>query len=358
MSQKNKFADGFMLSLVIIAIISMVWLFTPFLPALFFSALIATASYKYFLILSSKFSKTTASFLMSMLVLVVIIIPISYILLISGFEASELITKLQTDFKITNINILIDNIAQRLPLSDNNINIMLASVKDNIPNILPTIKDALITILQNITATSLDFIIFMIIAIFSLFYLYIDGEQLVNKIKNLTPLENKIDDILILQFAQLSITLVGSTFIIAILQGITFAIGIAIIGLPALFFGLTMAIAGFIPILGGLIVWLPLSVYLFINELYFAAIFIAILGGGVIGGVIDNIIRPMIITKLSDKFNQPSALKHTLITVLSTLAGIIQIGILGLFIGPIIAAMAISIFDAYLKSTANDKISS
>ncbi|HAE70902.1 MAG TPA: AI-2E family transporter, partial [Gammaproteobacteria bacterium] len=45
--------------------------------------------------------------------------------------------------------------------------------------------------------------------------------------------------------------------------------------------------------------------------------------------------------------DQSSALDHTLITVLSTLAGIMQFGILGLFIGPIIAAMAISIFDIY-----------
>ncbi|HAG47971.1 MAG TPA: hypothetical protein DCL02_03570 [Gammaproteobacteria bacterium] len=45
--------------------------------------------------------------------------------------------------------------------------------------------------------------------------------------------------------------------------------------------------------------------------------------------------------------DQSSALDHTLITVLSTLAGIMQFGILGLFIGPIIAAMAISIFDVY-----------
>jgi predicted PurR-regulated permease PerM len=40
-------------------------------------------------------------------------------------------------------------------------------------------------------------------------------------------------------------------------------------------------------------------------------------------------------------------------TVMSTLAGVIQFGILGLFIGPIIAAMAISIFDVYAIKYAN-----
>jgi predicted PurR-regulated permease PerM len=55
----------------------------------------------------------------------------------------------------------------------------------------------------------------------------------------------------------------------------------------------------------------------------------------------------MIIKKLSSSMNHQSALNHTLITVLSTLAGIIQFGILGLFIGPIIAAMTITIFEVY-----------
>ena len=53
--------------------------------------------------------------------------------------------------------------------------------------------------------------------------------------------------------------------------------------------------------------------------------------------------------------NHQSALNHTLITVLSTLAGIIQFGILGLFIGPIIAAMTITIFEIYRVQYSNSE---
>jgi len=108
-----------------------------------------------------------------------------------------------------------------------------------------------------------------------------------------------------------------------------------------------MALAGFIPILGGLLVWLPLALYLFaIGEA--ASAFIILFFGAVLAGtLIDNFLRPVIIQKLAKKMNHASALNHTLITVLSTLAGIIQFGILGLFIGPIIAAMAITMFGIY-----------
>jgi len=44
--------------------------------------------------------------------------------------------------------------------------------------------------------------------------------------------------------------------------------------------------------------------------------------------------------------DQP-ATNHTLLTVLSTLAGLIHFGVLGLFFGPVLAAMAITIFEVY-----------
>ena len=114
-----------------------------------------------------------------------------------------------------------------------------------------------------------------------------------------------------------------------------------------LFFGVAMALAGFIPILGGLLVWLPLALYLFAIGETSSAFVILFFGAVLAGTLIDNFLRPVIIQKLAKKMDHDSALNHTLITVLSTLAGIIQFGILGLFIGPIIAAMAITMFDIY-----------
>jgi predicted PurR-regulated permease PerM len=194
---------------------------------------------------------------------------------------------------------------------------------------------------------SSHFIFFLIITIFSLYYFYIDGKSTVKRLKDLSPLENHLDDILFNQFSSLSITLVGSVLVIAILQGLIFSIGVMMIGLPVLFFGIAMALASFIPVLGGLIIWLPLSLYLYAQGQTTDALIIVFFGAVIIGTIIDHFIRPMVIKKFSQSSNQSSALDHTLITVLSTLAGIMQFGILGLFIGPIIAAMAISIFDVY-----------
>jgi len=341
------YEHGFMLTLLILAIAGLIWLFTPFIPALFLALLIAIATFSQYIKLQKKISNSSSALLMTLLVTVVLILPLSYILLISGLEISALIQNINTNFTVEQSNQLLLQTITGLPLSDSLKVTLNSALSNNLENFIINIKDFSVVILKSIVSLSSHFIFFLIITIFSLYYFYIDGKSTVKRLKDLSPLENHLDDILFNQFSSLSITLVGSVLVIAILQGLIFSIGVMMIGLPVLFFGIAMALASFIPVLGGLIIWLPLSLYLYAQGQTTDALIIVFFGAVIIGTIIDHFIRPMVIKKFSQSSNQSSALDRTLITVLSTLAGIMQFGILGLFIGPIIAAMAISIFDVY-----------
>jgi len=341
------YEHGFMLTLLILAIAGLIWLFTPFIPALFLALLIAIATFSQYIKLQKKISNSSSALLMTFLVTVVLILPLSYILLISGLEISALIQNINTNFTVEQSNQLLLQTITGLPLSDSLKVTLNSALSNNLENFIINIKDFSVVILKSIVSLSSHFIFFLIITIFSLYYFYIDGKSTVKRLKDLSPLENHLDDILFNQFSSLSITLVGSVLVIAILQGLIFSIGVMMIGLPVLFFGIAMALASFIPVLGGLIIWLPLSLYLYAQGQTTDALIIVFFGAVIIGTIIDHFIRPMVIKKFSQSSNQSSALDRTLITVLSTLAGIMQFGILGLFIGPIIAAMAISIFDVY-----------
>jgi len=290
---------------------------------------------------------------MTLLVTTLLILPLGYILLVSGIEITALINKLQSDFQMGEISRITDEIIMGLPLSDSTREFLDSSLRNNLEAIAIAIKDFSIVILKSITTLSSQFIFFVIITIFSLYYFYVDGPSFVEKIKKISPLDKKIDDLLLKQFSGLSLTLVGSVFLVSLIQGVVFAIGIIIVGLPVLFFGVAMALASFIPVLGGILVWLPLSIYLFAIGESVSALVIIFFGAILAGTLIDNFLRPIIIIKLSSSMNHKSALNHTLITVLSTLAGIIKFGILGLFIGPIIAAMSITIFEIYRIQFSN-----
>jgi predicted PurR-regulated permease PerM len=347
MTEKAPYEHGYMLSLLLIAIAGLIWLFTPFIPALFLALLIAIATFDLYSKLKNRLSASYAALSMTLLVTTILILPLSYILLVSGLEVSTLIQTINTDFSIDKIRQILEQTILGLPFSESIKTTLSATINNNLESLLISVKDFSVGILSSILSLSSHFVFFLVISVFALYYFYLDGKSIIKRLKDLSPLENRLDDILLKQFSSLSVTLVGSVFSIAILQGVIFSIAVMIVGLPALYFGIAMALASFIPVLGGLIIWLPLSVYLYAQGQTTDALIIVLFGAVFIGTIIDNFARPLIIQKFTKTSDQSSALDYTLITVLSTLAGIIQFGVLGLFIGPIIAAMAISIFDVY-----------
>ena len=352
---KPQNGNVLIIALLAISAIAITWLFTPFLPSLFLSLLICITTYNGFNKLAQRCSLWLAAMIMTLGVTVLLILPLSYVMMVGGIEVSGLIIEIQDDFQISNIRRILDQIILGLPLSESMREFLDSTLRNNIEGIVIILKDFTIMVLKSVATLSSQFIFFIIITIFSLYYYYVDGESIINKIRAVSPLDRELIDLLLRQFSGLSVTLVGSVFLVSLIQGLVFSFGVMMIGLPALFFGVAMALAGFIPALGGLFVWLPLSLYLFaIGET--ASAFIILFFGAILAGtLIDNFLRPVIIKKLSNLMNIQSALNHTLITVLSTLAGIIQFGILGLFIGPIIAAMAITIFDAYKNKYIESK---
>ena len=114
---------------------------------------------------------------------------------------------------------------------------------------------------------------------------------------------------------------------------------------------MAIAVNSFIPIVGAALVWIPLVIYTLIQGDYLSAILLTFWGVVITGFVIDNIVRPILIKRLTRVVGggeqQLAVANHTLITVLSTFAGLIHFGVIGLFFGPVIAAMAITIFDVY-----------
>jgi predicted PurR-regulated permease PerM len=88
MKKQAPYEHGFMLSLLLLAIGGLIWLFMPFIPALFLALLIAIATFSQYNKLKSRLSANHAALAMTALVTTILILPLSYILLISGLEVS------------------------------------------------------------------------------------------------------------------------------------------------------------------------------------------------------------------------------------------------------------------------------
>jgi len=82
--------------------------------------------------------------------------------------------------------------------------------------------------------------------------------------------------------------------------------------------------------IGPVLVWLPMSLWLWTQDNTYMALFV-FLWGLIVVNLIDNIVRPMLVSKDSD---MPATLAF-----LGAVGGLMQWGVVGVFLGPVIVAV-------------------
>ena len=356
MRDKQPYEEGFLVILLILAVVGVIWLFAPFLEALFFAMILATASYTGYsaLLPRCKNSPTISASVMSMAVFFGVIAPVTYLLVEVSLQVGQLYSSAQTWLGQQNSESweeLNQSVLSYLPLSEEHQTSLLAQLKENSQKILEFAQKTTLFLLEGVLGTTSSFITFIGLSVFALFFFYRDGDKIAKHLKILSPLENCYDQMIMDRFASLSTVLTLSVVGIAVMQGVSFALVSWALGLPGLFIGMAIAVTSFIPIVGAALVWIPIVIYALVLGDYVMAVVIVFWGVVITGFVIDNIMRPLLINKLACSLKEGGeglkVANHTLITVLSTFAGLIHFGVIGLFFGPVIAAMAITIFDVY-----------
>ncbi len=362
MRDNRPYEEGFLIILLLLALAGLIWLFSPFLEALFFAMILATASYTLYENMLPRFrgSKTMAASVMSALVFVGVIAPVTYLLVEVSLQVGQLYGEAQrwiASQDAESLAKLNSSLLSHLPISEEAQRSVLEQIKANSEKIISFVQKTTVFLLEGIVGTTSSFIAFIGLSVFALFFFYRDGHTIAKHFVLLSPLDNRYDRMIMQRFSGLSSVLTLSVVGIAVLQGVSFALVAWALGLPGLFIGMAIAVTSFIPIVGAALVWVPVTLYALIQGEYMTAFILVFWGVVVTGFVIDNVVRPIMITKLTKTLGQAgeglSVANHTLLTVLSTFAGLIHFGVIGLFFGPVIAAMAITIFDVYEHKNSN-----
>ena len=182
---------------------------------------------------------------------------------------------------------------------------------------------------------------------FTMFYLFRDGAKLWAALANALPLRGKTMNQMIVRVREVISASVYGVFVIAIIQGTLGGIAFWFIGLPsAVVWGLVMTFMSLIPLAGAFVVWVPAAIYLAITGSWGAAIGLT-LWGSIVIGLVDNFMRPKLVGE--------KAKLHELFIFFAVLGGLQLFGIVGLFLGPVILAIALALFDAFLHSDTSLK---
>lgn len=355
MRTSQSLSESFLFILLLVAIVGLLWLFSPFLEALFFAMILATATYAIYQKLLQKVnSTTTASALMSVAVFVTVIAPVTYLILEVGLQVGQIYGEAQqwlsqqTPESFAEMN---RNLIQIVPIPDATQAQLVDQLRENAGKIIKFAQETIIFLLKGVFGNTTSFLTFILLAVFAMFFFYRDGERIAQHLKVLSPLENHYDMMIMSRFANLSTILLLSVLGIALAQGVTFAVVAWSLGLPGLFLGMAIAVTSFIPVVGSALIWIPVVTVLLFQGQYIEAGVVTFFGAVINGFVIDNILRPVLINRISVSLHASGegleVANHTMMTILSTFAGLIHFGIIGLFFGPVIAALAITIFDVY-----------
>jgi predicted PurR-regulated permease PerM len=179
----------------------------------------------------------------------------------------------------------------------------------------------------------------LFVALYTLFYFYVDGNRFIAWFKDTVPLEPRHSSLFLESFFTSSIATLKMIGVIGVIQGVLAGIAYVIIGVPAPFF-LTMLtiLASVVPSVGAGLVIVPVVIGLFIAGKTAWAVALLVWLIVVIGNV-DTILRPHLLHK--------SMRLHQLVIFVATLGGIARFGFFGVLIGPVVASLFSASLDVY-----------
>lgn len=201
------------------------------------------------------------------------------------------------------------------------------------------ISGFLINSLSSATAGTVHFFFMLAIMLYSMYFFLIHGGLVIDKVLYYLPLADHDERRLLDKFSSVTRATLKGTAVIGALQGGLAGLAFFVVGIPsALFWGTIMVVLSIIPGIGTGLVWVPAAIILMAGGSWAKGIGLAIFCGLVVGSI-DNFLRPRMVgqdTQLPD-----------LLILLGTLGGIGMFGILGFIIGPIVAALFVTVWEIY-----------
>lgn len=191
---------------------------------------------------------------------------------------------------------------------------------------------------SSVLNTTIDLITMIVTAYFILYFMLTNTRKMENAIEIAVPLKksnvSKLGD----KFRKLIIANVIGIPVVALGQGLTVLIGYLLFGVSSPFFLFVLTvIASVIPIVGGSVVYVPVSIVLLVNNDVTGAI--GVLFFGFLSAGVDNVMRFTLLKKIEDI--------HPLISVFGIVLGLKIFGFIGLIFGPILLSITILLIQVY-----------
>ncbi len=193
--------------------------------------------------------------------------------------------------------------------------------------------------LSSATFGTVNFLFMSFVFLYTMYFFQMDGNKLIKKILYYLPLNSDDENLMLEKFTSVTRATIKGTMLIGILQGGLAGGAFAVAGIDnAVFWGTVMAVLSIIPSVGSALVWIPAAIILIMQGSVAGGVGLLVFCGVVVGSL-DNVLRPILVGK--------DTKMHELMIFFGTLGGIMMFGIAGIFIGPLIASLFVTIWELY-----------
>lgn len=180
------------------------------------------------------------------------------------------------------------------------------------------------------------------VMLYTLFFLYLDGEKFIGWVKRLLPLEEAETDRLFQRFFLTANSSMKALGVMGVAQGVLGGLAMWVCGIPSPFFWTVLLVfATVIPVVGAQIILIPAGVLLIVFGKVGFGIGLLLWSWIVIANV-DNLLRPYLVGR--------AAQMHELVVFLTTLGGIAVFGFWGFLVGPVIASLFSVLTEFYIET--------
>lgn len=215
-------------------------------------------------------------------------------------------------------------------------------------NTLSTSLNKITAFLPSIINSTATLITNLVIMLFFLYYMLYHGAEMEKTLFRIIPLKDANTNMLASETKKIVKANALGIPLISIIQGLTATLGYFIFGVDEwALWGFLTGIFAFFPVVGTMIIWVPLVLYTFVNGNSTMGIGL-LLYSTLVTGNIDYFARITIMRKIGNV--------HPVITVLGVLIGIGLFGFIGLIFGPLLVSYIIVLFRIYMNEFVESEL--
>jgi len=287
-------------------------------------------------------SKKIATVIMTLLMIILILAPIAYIAT-TGINYA-------TQFDVNSISTILVKIKQLvkdIPYVGE-----WAKKYLTLEQVLPIVQESSIYI-GKLGTKGLTFMkdSFLVVVFYS--FIVYHQDKITQFLRNIISTSRRESMLMLDEVSSTMEIVFFSIIVTAIFEGLLFGIFISFYGFNGLLLGFIYGFASLIPVVGGIIVWLPVSMLAWSNIDSSAAITIALYSVIVISFMADTLIKPIIIKVIKERFLKSTTKIDELLIFFSIVAGMGSYGFWGMILGPAITTFVITTTKTYIEYTKN-----